>query len=76
MRRERSATGRKQTGEEGHELAVITISGKHDEESGRKTLELGAADFITKPLDLEYLEVSLLAKLIAVGLWGDRCWSP
>ena len=54
--------------EEGHDVAVITISGEHDEDSARRTLELGAADFITKPLDLEYLELSLQAKLLDMGL--------
>ena len=45
-------------------VAVITMSGVADEETARKSLELGAADFITKPFNLPYLETSLLAKLI------------
>ena len=28
---------------------------------------MGAADFIYKPFDLEYLETSLLAKLLTMG---------
>jgi len=46
------------------DVAVITMSGVADEETARKSLELGAADFITKPFNLPYLETSLLAKLI------------
>ncbi len=46
------------------EVAVITISGHADEDTARESLNLGAADFINKPVDLEYLETSLLAKLI------------
>lgn len=45
-------------------VAIITMSGNADEETARKSLELGAADFITKPFNLPYLETSLLAKLI------------
>ena len=45
-------------------VAIITMSGSADEETARKSLELGAADFITKPFNLPYLETSLLAKLI------------
>ncbi len=50
--------------EEGSDVAVITMSGVADEDTARKSLELGAADFITKPFNLPYLETSLLAKLI------------
>ena len=45
-------------------VAIITMSGNADEDTARKSLELGAADFITKPFNLPYLETSLLAKLI------------
>lgn len=58
--------------EEGIQIAVITISGTDDEAMARSTFELGAADFITKPLDLEYLELSLLAKLIGLGNASDQ----
>ena len=50
--------------EEETDVAIITMSGVADEETARKSLELGAADFITKPFNLPYLETSLLAKLI------------
>jgi DNA-binding response OmpR family regulator len=52
---------------EGVDVAVITISGHADEETARESLRLGAADFINKPFDLEYLETSLLAKLLSLG---------
>ncbi len=45
-------------------VAIITMSGIADEDTARQSLELGAADFITKPFNLPYLETSLLAKLI------------
>ena len=47
-----------------NDVAIITMSGNADEDTARKSLELGAADFITKPFNLPYLETSLLAKLI------------
>ena len=45
------------------QLPVLMITSLDDIESGKKALELGAADYITKPLDLEYLEHSVLGKL-------------
>ncbi len=50
--------------DESNDVAVITMSGSADEGTARRSLELGAADFITKPFNLPYLETSLLAKLI------------
>lgn len=50
--------------DESENVAIITMSGVADEETARRSLELGAADFITKPFNLPYLETSLLAKLI------------
>ena len=49
------------------DCGVIMISGEADVALARKTLTMGAADFIYKPFDLEYLETSLLAKLITMG---------
>ena len=50
--------------EESNTVAIITMSGVADEDTARRSLELGAADFVTKPFNLPYLETSLLAKLI------------
>ena len=44
-------------------IGVIMITALRDEELGRQALQLGAADFITKPVDFEYLDTSLLLKL-------------
>ncbi len=52
--------------DESDKVAIITMSGSADEDTARKSLELGAADFITKPFNLPYLETSLLAKLILI----------
>lgn len=51
----------------GEEVGVIMISGEADEETARRSLEQGAADYITKPFDLDYLELSLVAKLMTLG---------
>ena len=48
------------------EVGVIMISGYDDEEACRMALRLGAADFVPKPLDLDYLETSMQAKLLAL----------
>lgn len=50
--------------DEASDVAIITMSGVADENTARRSLELGAADFVTKPFNLPYLETSLLAKLI------------
>jgi two-component system nitrogen regulation response regulator NtrX len=46
--------------------AVIMISGHADQDIALKALELGAFDFIQKPLDLRYLERTLLAKIVTL----------
>lgn len=45
------------------EVGVIMITGVHEEAVGRQALALGAADFLTKPIDFAYLETSLWVKL-------------
>lgn len=53
--------------DEHFDCGVIMISGEADTDLARKTLTMGAADFIYKPFDLDYLETSVLAKLLAMG---------
>ena len=45
------------------EVGVIMVTALHEEETGRQALTLGAFDYITKPLDLRYLERSLWTKI-------------
>lgn len=52
------------------DVGVIIISGHPDEEVAKKSLTMGAADFIVKPFDFAYLETSLMAKLLTLG--SDR----
>jgi len=47
-------------------LGVIMVTALHEEEVGRQALKLGAVDYITKPIDFEYLETSLMYKLSAM----------
>ncbi len=51
-----------------HEVGVIMVTAVHEEETGRQALQLGAFDYITKPLDFQYLERSLWAKLLLMTL--------
>ena len=46
--------------------AVIMISGHADHDMALQALELGAYDFIQKPLDFRYLERTLLAKIVTL----------
>ncbi len=45
---------------------VIMVTALQEEETGRQALRLGAVDFISKPIDFEYLETSLLVKVSAM----------
>ena len=50
------------------EVGVIMVTAIHEEEIGRQALKLGAFDFITKPIDLAYLEKSLWHKIALMTL--------
>ena len=41
-------------------LPVIMVTGSHDEEEARKAFDLGAWDYVTKPIDFNYLKNILL----------------
>lgn len=43
---------------------VIIMTAMEDEQAARDAFALGAADFILKPFNLEYLETTLLSKLL------------
>lgn len=46
------------------EVGIVMITAFDEEETGRKCLELGAYDYIVKPLSLDYLETVLTVKLL------------
>jgi len=46
------------------EEGVIMITAVKEEEIGKQAMELGAFDYITKPLSLKYLEDCLMVKLL------------
>jgi DNA-binding response OmpR family regulator len=45
-------------------VGVIMLTGVGDDELGRRTLELGAYEYITKPINFNYLENALMVKTI------------
>lgn len=49
------------------DIGVIMITGVEDENIGEEALKLGAYDYITKPLDLDYLEMCLLTKILLLS---------
>ncbi len=49
-------------------LGVIMVTGLLEEEVGREAMQAGAFDYITKPLDLQYLEKSLWYKITTMTL--------
>ena len=49
-------------------IGVIMVTGVNEEAVGRKAVELGAFDYIVKPLDLPYLERTLWYKLTMMTL--------
>ncbi len=50
------------------EVGVIMVTAVNEEETGRQALELGAFDYLVKPLDLGYLERSLWYKITTMLL--------
>lgn len=46
------------------DVIVIMVTGVKDEETVKSSLSLGADDYITKPLSLEYLEKVVLLKFL------------
>ena len=48
------------------EIGVIMITGYQDVEIAQEALKIGASDFVTKPIDLNYLETSVQTKLKAM----------
>lgn len=46
------------------EIGIVMITAVKDDKVGKKCLRLGAYDYITKPLSLEYLENTLMLKLL------------
>lgn len=42
------------------ELPVIIVTGCHQESEGRRAFEMGAWDYVTKPIDFQYLKNVLL----------------
>lgn len=46
-------------------LPVIMITGGNDDERAKECLKFGAADYIAKPFDFEYLRTSMLVNVIA-----------
>jgi DNA-binding response OmpR family regulator len=49
-------------------VGVIMVTAANEEAIGRRAMELGAFDYIVKPLDLPYLERSLWYKLTMMTL--------
>ena len=47
------------------EIGVIMITAVKEERIGKEAMELGAFDYITKPLSLEYLRDVLMVKLLS-----------
>ena len=43
-------------------LSVVIVTGLHDEAEARKAFELGAVDYVTKPIDFNYLNKILLSQ--------------
>ena len=46
------------------EIGVIMVTAVREEEIAKEAMRLGADGYITKPIDLEYLETNILVKLL------------
>jgi DNA-binding NtrC family response regulator len=45
-------------------LPVIMVTGDQDEDRAKLAMERGACDYVTKPIDWDYLELSIAANLL------------
>jgi len=54
------------------ETCVVMVSGLEDVETARRTLTLGAADYIAKPVDFAYLDSVLEAHMLMAHLDASR----
>lgn len=45
-------------------VGVVMVTAVTDQELAKRAIELGAYDYITKPMDLNYLETVLMVKII------------
>ena len=48
------------------QVGVIMITAFSDEATAKKCIELGAFDYITKPISLDYLEKAVILKLLKI----------
>ncbi len=46
------------------DIGIIMVTAVKEEETGKKALKSGADEYITKPIDFNYLETSILVGLI------------
>lgn len=44
------------------ELPVFMVTGSHDESEAKRSFDLGAWDYVTKPIDFNYLKSSLASQ--------------
>lgn len=55
-------------------IAVIMITAVIDEELANRAVKLGAFDYITKPINIDYLETCVMVKMIYI--LGERASPP
>lgn len=47
-----------------HSIPVAMVTAVWDENEAKKAMEAGAFEYITKPIDFEYLKLAILTKII------------
>lgn len=53
----------KQAKEINPNVSVIMVTAVHDEDVAKEAMNCGAKDYITKPIDLTYLNLTVIAKI-------------
>lgn len=56
----------KQTKEFEPKIEVVMVTAVHDEAAVKKSMELGASDYIKKPIDFSYLNRVVMAKIAEI----------
>ena len=49
------------------DIGVVMVTGSSDHEQARKAFDLGAYDYVTKPVDFGYLDYVISAKMIELS---------
>ena len=57
-------------------MGVVMVTAVNEEDLARRAMKIGAYDYITKPIDLDYLRTSVVIKIIDTFGSEKAEWEP